>query len=165
MGEEVAGIPPEIAPDLSVSERIRASIVKAQQRKTQDLIFPESEELHILFRPLDDFTELQPLLAEVAGSPEGQQAIQAAINTLVASSVDSYAVVDGEKVDIGMKLGLGLYDFIFPVENGEVRPTTDGEAISLMFGGDTVALVMFARRLHVWQKIQAAVVEAEPGKS
>ena len=160
-------LPPKIGPALSVAERLRANIVKAQQRRTQDLVFPNSEELHILFRPLDDFTELHDVLnpEKLAGMAEGTAEVQAAINTLAASSVDSYAVIDGDRVDIGLPLGLKLYDYIFPVEDGEIRPQTDGEAISLMFGGDTVALVMFARKLDVWRKIQSALVESEPGKS
>ena len=160
-------LPPKIGPALSVAERLRANIVKAQQRRTQDLVFPNSEELHILFRPLDDFGELRDVL-NIDGMnslSESKQEIQAAINTLAASSVDSYAVIDGDRVDIGLPLGLRLYDYIFPVEDGEVRPQTDGEAISLMFAGDTVALVMFARKLDVWRKIQSALVESEPGKS
>jgi hypothetical protein len=159
-------LPPVGTPELSVAERLRANFEKAQARKTQEFEFPTIEGLYIVFRPINDFAEAQAAIGGVDDRlTEAQKEIELALQMLVASSIDSYAMVDGKRFDIGLSLGVGLYDYLFPSENGEVRPTTDAEAVSLMFGQDTLGLVMYSRKLSVMRKMASALVEAEPGKS
>lgn len=161
--EEIAGIPPLMTPDRSVADRLGASIKRAQGSKTQDLIFPDSDELHLTFRGMTDLSELKQAFDLNPSLSESEAEVQAAINTLVQTSTGSYAVVDGKRVDIGLKLGVSLYAYLFPAEAGEPQPMTDGEAVVLMFGGDTVGLTMFARKLTVWRRIQANVLEVTAG--
>ncbi len=158
-------------PEPSVAERLRANFARAQARATQEFELPTIEGLWIVFRQLTDIAEVQDSLAEVNEHlAPSQVSIEAATRMLVASSVDSYALIDGTRHEIGLRLGLGLYDHLFPAENGEIRPATDAEAVALMFqtadgSTDTLSLVMFAQRLDVSKKMLRAFVEGEPGKS
>lgn len=152
-------------PELSVADRLRANFAAAQSQRTQEFEFPPISGLYIVFRTIEDFGEAHDTIMGNPGLPAAQQEIAMAINLLVASSIDSYAIVDGDRHDIGLKLGVDLYDLIFPAEEGQIRPRTDGEAVALMFGADTLSLVMFSRKLNTLKKIQSALVEADPGKS
>lgn len=170
----MADLPEVTAPAKSVSERLRESFVRSQAVKTQDIAIPGYDELHVIFRVLDDYTELRRVLrgAQLRNRhlPESAQEIQASIETLILASVDSYAVVDGQRIDIGLPLGLALYDYIFPVSAEDpakpsLRPTKDGEAVTMLFGS-TVALMFVASQLDVVSKMAAITAETElPGES
>jgi hypothetical protein len=157
-------------PEQSVAERLRANFEKAQARRTKALQFPPIEGLYIVFRPIIDFAEVEAALESVSDAlPKSQMAIENAIRLMIVSSVDSYAMVDGERREIGLKLGVQLYDMIFPAENGEIRPQTDGEAVTRMFTTETgeldsLSILTFAQGLDVARKLSRMMVEAEPGK-
>lgn len=164
-------LPPVGAPEPSVAERLRANFEKAKQQHTQELQHPMIEGLFIVFRSIDDFAEANTAFDGINDYlSDDQKQIELALKLLVSSSVSSYAIVDGQRHEIGLPLGVALYDYLFPAENGSVRPTTDGEALVATFvkddgRPDTFSLVMFSRKLDVMRKMLAIIVEAEPGKS
>lgn len=157
-----------IGAEMSVADRIRENLDKAYRRKNQELLFPGSENLYIVFRPIDDFGEFKSAIAadELSLLDENGQEIAAYTRTLVASSIGSYAVIDGKRHEIGFPLGAQLYEFIYGESAApDGLPLSDTEAVALMFQGDTVSMAMFARKLSVWQKLQQALVESESGES
>lgn len=164
-GIAVPELPEVPAPEESVAERLRASLARSLAGTTQDLRVPGYDELHLVFRALSDWGEFRDAVREAQidarYAREADQEIKVATTTMLLACVDSYAVVDGVKAPIGEKLGLPLYDYIFPADGtGEYRPQTDGEAVILLFGGDTVALMMFAGQLNIWSKAQEMAAEA-----
>jgi len=97
----------------------------------------------------------QPVAAdEERREQQAQQQIALGTETLVRAAVDSYVMKDdGTKVPIGKKLGLELYDYIFPPDGtGSYRPMTDGEAVNLLFPTGSSALMQVAAEYDMWQR-------------
>lgn len=133
----------------SPAERLRRSFKAAQERRTIDLRMSGYDEFYITFTGLD-LEEMRSIVSDSTartrrlGRTEQQK--QIARSVLARASVGSYVVIDGEEVQIGMPLGLSLYNYIWPADDASVaRPTTDTEAISLLFLDDMKLTSMFSR--------------------
>lgn len=145
-------LPPAVEAAASVAEHLRASFKKAVERKTRDVKLPDYDELHVIFRALDDYAELRDGIRDVVDRPglaDAEREIEISLRTLVMSSVDSYAVIEGEKHEIGLPLGAALYDYINPPAEGEQRALTDEQATLLLFRG-TMALMTVSGELSTW---------------
>lgn len=155
MTNSTGTLPKGASPTNSVAEHLRASFRKAQSRKTKDVAIPGYDELHVVFRALDDYSEVRDGIAKILskrGIPESTREIEMGIQTLLMSSVDSYAMVAGEKVEIGLPLGVALYDYIWPAEDeNEIRPQTDAEAVTMLFLS-TMSLMTVTAELDMWFK-------------
>jgi hypothetical protein len=121
---------------------------------------PDSE-LHVLYRMLDDYAEVRGLTRTQNRKvkPEVRD-VEMAIDTLQIASVGSYAVVGGERHDLGEPLGLGLYNLLFPEDgSGKARPGNDRQAIIMLYHGKTLPITLAYTELDAW--IKNGGVEAE----
>lgn len=148
----------------SVAEHLREAFRKRQSNKTVDLEIPGYGGLFGTFRALDDYAELREAIQDVAkkrGISEADREVEIAASTLLLASVSSYALVDGQHVDIPHPLGLGLYDYIFPAEDEmEARPGSDSEAVHMLFD-NSVSLVVTAARLERWFAGEGVATDGE----
>lgn len=153
-----------VTPTPSVAEHLRESFRRRQGNKTKDVKIPGYDGLYVTFRALDDYTEVREAIKDIArkrGIPEGDREVELAVQTLLLAAVDSFAIINGERIDIGQPLGLGLYDYIFPEEDeGEERPMTDAQAVIALFD-NTMALMVTAATLDQWFRGEGVDTEEE----
>lgn len=155
-----------IRPTPSVAEHLRNSFRERQGNKVESFPIAGYDGLFVTFRALDDYAEVRNAVGEVVkrrGVPEAEREIEIGIETLKLSSIGSYAMIDGQKIDIGLPLGIDLYDYIFaadPDSDDEPthKPQTDNEAIILLFD-NTMALMLLASRLDRWFKGEAVTTD------
>jgi hypothetical protein len=159
-------LPKGVTPTPSVGNTLRAAFRKTQGNKTKDVSIPGfSGQLHVVFRALDDYTEVRDGIKDIIekhGIPESAREIEIGIATLLLSAIESYAVIEDEKVPCP-PLGLELYDFIFPAEEEEgkateARPDTDAQAVFMLFPG-TMPLMVTVGELDQWFKSSGAETE------
>lgn len=115
---------------------------------------PDSE-LHVLYRMLDDYAEVRGLtLAQARQKVKpAVRDVEMAIDTLHMASVGSYALVNGERHDIGVPLGLELYNYLFPDDgSGKTRPGNDRQAIIMLYHGKTLPITLAYTELDAWIK-------------
>ena len=146
---------PVVGPTSSVADHLRATFVEAQQDREKDIAIPGYEELHVIFRPLTDYAQQRQAVSQSSrpGMSQATREIEVSIGDLIAASVSSYALVGGVRAEIGLPLGIGLYDFIFPSQDGErpeQRPGTDAEAVMLLFDNNTLRLMTIAGTIVQW---------------
>lgn len=155
-------------PTLSVAELLRAAYEDAAAaREPKDIqIYGYGEpdtELHVLLRMVDDLEEISDALRPAMrrkGVKPTQRQLDVAIDTLLLASVGSYAVVNGERHDLGVPLGLELYDQLFPDDgSGKPRPATDRQAVVLLFHNKTLPIATAFVAYDNW--VKAGGVEAE----
>jgi hypothetical protein len=157
-----------VRPTPSVAEHLRKSFRAKQGNKIESFPIAGYDGLFVTFRALDDYAEVRNATVEVVkrrGVPEAEREIEIGIETLKLSSIGSYAIIDGQKIDIGLPLGVDLYDYIFAADPDaddapEHRPQTDNEAIILLFD-NTMALMLLASRLDRWFKGEAISTDEE----
>ena len=137
----------------SVAARLRESFAEGQANKTREVEIPGYDGLFGVFRAIDDYTEVRPVIARAAKArgDEAQKEISIAAETLLLSSVDTFAMVDGKRVDIGLPLGKGLYDTLWEGDESHVQVDNDRQALSLLIPS-TVSLVALAGQVDLWSK-------------
>lgn len=115
-----------------------------------------ASELHVLYRMLDDYAEVRDGLRGARGRGKVQPAtreLEMAMDTLHMASVGSYALVNGERHEIGHPLGLELYNYLFPDDgSGKARPGTDRQAIVMLYHGKTLPITLAYTELDQWIK-------------
>ena len=154
----------------SVAEHLRTSFRKAQSnRAPKHVKVPGYDGLYLKFRPLDSYEEVaETIKATIKRNPHisaTQRDVAVGVETMLLASVGSYAIVDGETYDIGLTLGLQLYNYIFPPETDEEGhpipgPSTDQEAVYLLFIDD-LSLMNVATMLDMWWKNAGVETEDE----
>lgn len=154
-----------VAPTPSVAQHLRDSANRARQHKTRSMRLPDYDGLYVTFRALDDYREVRAAIREVLKRrgvrPEDRE-VEIAIETLLLASTGSYAEIDGRRHDIGLPLGVELYDYIWPAEGeDEVRPSSDSQAVVLLFGSNTVQITAMAAELDMWFKDTGRLVDEE----
>lgn len=142
----------------SVADLLRAGYERALvDRPPMDAVIhgygePKTE-LHILLRPLENYEEnrknLRPVIKKGRGASQQEQAI--ARRTLALAAAGSYALVNGERHEIGHNLGLDLYGYLFP-QNGQVGPGTDDQAIILLFHSKTQPIMDMYYEYEQWRR-------------
>jgi hypothetical protein len=97
-------------PDGSLKDQVRFSRARIQHTKTRDFEIPGYQpQLFVTFKALDDYTETREIGARHENVPdEAQREMYVAADTLIAASTDSYGILDGERVEIGLPLGAAL---------------------------------------------------------
>lgn len=146
----------------SVADILRAGYEQAKaQQEPKDMVLPgygePVSELHILFRHIPDYEELRNDLRKTLKKGMRGAALEMALGkeTLRLASTGSYALVNGERKELGQPLGLALYAAL----GLPPGPQTDGEAIHLLFHEDTT--VMMTRYAELDQWIRRGGREAE----
>jgi hypothetical protein len=160
-----------VVPEQSVAEQLRASFAVAQTQRTTEIRIPGyTPALFGVFRGIDDYSELRQMIVGVVKKtrylPKGQlaqQQIALGSETIIRASTDTYVLKDdGEKVVLGKRMGIELYDLIFPDEgSGSYRPMTDSEALILLFPLGTSSLMTVAAELDQWMKDASQLTEEE----
>jgi hypothetical protein len=158
-----------VTPERSVADQLRQSFAVAKSTRTKDFQVPGYEPpLFLVLRGIDDFSELRKMIVDVVRKTKylpkeqiAQQQIALGAATLIKAAVDSYVINDeGEKVVLGKKLGLELYDLIWPPDgSGSYRPMTDSEAVQLLFPLGSASLMTVAAAYDLWQKGTSFEVE------
>lgn len=151
----------------SVAALLRAGYERAlAERAPLDKVItgygePETE-LHVLFRALEDYDEnrknLRPVIKKARDASQQEQAI--ARRTLALAAAGSYALVNGERHEIGHNLGLGLYAYLFP-QNGQAGPATDDQAIILLFHSKTQPIMDMYYEYEQWRRGEGQEAEEE----
>jgi hypothetical protein len=158
-----------VVPERSVAEQLRDSFAVAKSQRTTEIRIPGYDPTLVgVFRGIDDYSELRALVVSVMKKtrhlPKNQQAqqqIALGAETIIRASTDTFVLRDdGEKVVLGKRLGLELYDLIFPVDgSGAYRPMTDAEALILLFPLGTSSLMTVAAELDQWMKNASLLTE------
>lgn len=142
----------------TVADLLRQGYQEAQQaREPKDIVLhgygePVSE-LHVTFRCLDDYEEVRDALREALkkqGLKPAQRELAAGIETLALAATDSYALINGERHELGLPLGLALYDHLFPATDGSARPMNDAQAITMLFHSKTMPIMTAYAELDQW---------------
>lgn len=157
----------------SVAEHLRKSFQKAQaSRKPKEIAVPGYDGLFLVFRPLDSYEEVGETIEATMKRLRGQRLtrwqrdVAIAVDTMLLGAIGSYAMVDDVRYEIGIPLGVELYNYIFPPEpdpeTGDVgpRPMTDQEAVYMLFLDD-LSLMNMASELDEWWKTAGVEVEEE----
>lgn len=164
-----ANMPP-VVPEESVADQLRTAFATAKTQRTKDFRIPGYEPHHLVvtLRAIDDYVEMRQMIVGVVKKTRhlpkaqiAQQQIALGTETLIKAAVDSYVLKDdGTKVEIGKKLGLELYSYIFPPDgSGNYRPMTDAEAVNLLFPTGSSALMQVAAEYDMWQRGTSFEVE------
>ena len=147
-----------VNPTSSVLKQLRDSAKKARENKTIDLPIPDFAGLYVTFRALSDYSEVRSALVKVLkkkGLSAADRDVEVSVETLLMSSVSSYALVDDVRHEIPGRppLGRALYDELFPPErDDEIRPENDQQAVLWLFGQNTVQITTLAAQLDLWFK-------------
>ena len=153
-------------PTLSVADLLRKGYNDAAAAKPpKDILIPgygePDTELHGLFRILDDYEEVRDGLKESMRQRNvkpAQRELEGGMDTLLMASIGSYAVVNGQRHEIGHPLGVELYDYLFP-DDGSPRPGNDRQALVLLFHRKTMPIMTAYMELDQW--IRRGGVDAE----
>lgn len=119
----------------SLQGQLRASIAKAQSQRTEDFVIPGYEPtLWVTFRATDQYGEAREIVTRHANVPdEATKEIYVAADTLAAMCLDTFAIVDGKKQSLGVKLGCELAAYL-----GQ-EAETDRQGVLTVYGqGDPV---------------------------
>ena len=146
----------------SVAAHLAASFEASQKANSKDLPVPGYDGLFVTFKALTDWAAVKGV---VVGDPSNQTTddeIESAAKLLIAASVGSYAIIDGERYDIGLPLGAELYASIFP---DAPKLANDVQGVLVLFN-NTLALVGMAGDLAQWfAKAGVESTQAVQGKS
>jgi hypothetical protein len=153
---------------LSVIAALRAGHDEAvQKRKPKDMILPgygePVKELHVEYRALTDYDEVREQTRKTFAKGMAPAVLEKELGKemLRIASINSYALIDGQRIDIGLPLGLELYSQLFPDKPG---PRTDGEAIVLLYDSNTTVLMNQYALLDRWIRGGGYATEDELGE-
>ena len=167
LAETAAGSPPQ----RSAADILRAGYEKSKGNRALKRIqlagYGEPDaELWVTFRCLSDYGEVRDGVTATAKRRHATQAaleIATSLDTLRMAAVGSYAVIDGEEVDIGLPLGLPLYHHLFGTPTP--GPENDNQAITLLFHENTTVIVARGLELDRWMTAGGPEDEQALGES
>ena len=149
-----------LAATQSVLDTLRASAIRKRAHKKRDWPIADYDGLYVTFQLLEDYNTTRAQLLQTLkrrGVSAGSREISIALKMLIAASVDSYAIVNDQRYELGLPLGIDLYDQLWPagrsVEGQPAgRPRNDEQAVIMLFGGNTVRITSLAAELDQWFK-------------
>jgi len=153
----------------SLKDQILAARIGLMHGRSEDFAIPGyGGRLWGTFQALDDYGEVRQI-GRAAGGVEDptEQEMYVAIGTLVRASVDMFAVIDGQKEPLGVKLGLPLAQYLGLAEGIE----NDRQAVFALFTDEegalnSMALMELFQNYSLWRReTQTEAAKELEGKS
>lgn len=151
----------------SLQAQLRAMAQRTQQRKTVDLAIPGYDgRLWGTFRALDDYSEHRKIVARHERLQTEQQELYIAADTLIAASVDTFAVLeDGQREPLNLRLGLALAGYL-GLEGAE----TDRQAVFMLISSTMQIVELYVeleqfRKASTRETVDELVGESEAASS
>ena len=140
----------------SLKDQILAARTAALGEHTEDFEIPGfGGRLWGTFKALDDYAELRQIGKRHEGiTDQVEREMAVGADTLLEANTDTFALIDGKKEPLGVRLGLELNGYL-----GIEGAQNDREALFLLFDSKTTNLMQLFFRYDGWTKV--AQTEAE----